>query len=104
MFQLSPHSTPDDGLLWLLLIRSGVTRQDLYRFLSSSPPSSGSLPEAIQILPVRGLRIAPLDVRRAPLVVDGEALGEEEECLQAFVMPGVARTYVYGRVERMNIA
>ncbi len=112
----APDSRPDDGCLWLLLVRAGVARKDLVAFLKSAerrlegsrsraaeagassdggesrPPSEG-----IELLRVRGLRLAPLDVHGfGGFSVDGApaADGDPLECLQAFVMPGVARTLV----------
>ena len=96
---------PDDGVLWLLLIRAGISRKDLQGFLRSSSldhataasasagaPATSELPPGIDIIPVRGFRLAPLTATGGAVTVDGESVNCN--CIQAFIMPGVARTMV----------
>ena len=102
---------PDDGVLWLLLVRAGISRKDLLGFLRSSsssssldhgttagstgappPPAASELPPGIDIIPVRGFRLAPLTATGGAVTVDGESVNCN--CIQAFIMPGVARTMV----------
>ncbi len=69
-----PESRPDDGCLWLLLVRAGVSARDLASFVKAAERRGegegaaearefGPLPEGIELLKVRGLRLAPLDVQ-----------------------------------------
>ena len=94
---------PDDGVLWLLLVRAGISRKDLLGFLRSSSldrvttagtgaPTPSELPPGIDIIPVRGFRLAPLTATGGAVTVDGEPVNCN--CIQAFIMPGVARTMV----------
>ena len=96
---------PDDGVLWLLLVRAGISRKDLLGFLRSTSldhvtagagtigaPAASELPPGIDIIPVRGFRLAPLTATGRAVTVDGEPVNCN--CIQAFIMPGVARTMV----------
>ena len=99
---------PDDGVLWLLLVRAGTSRKDLLGFLRSTsldhataggaattggaPAAAPELPQGIDIIPVRGFRLAPLTATGGAVTVDGELV--HCNCIQAFIMPGVARTMV----------
>ena len=33
---MAPDASPDDGCLWLLLIRKGVTKKDLNKFMAAA--------------------------------------------------------------------
>ena len=89
---LAPECRHDDGTLWLLLVRAGISRRDLLRFLKSME-TGGTVHKAsgVELIPVRGLRLAPLTAESV-LTVDGEVV--ECDCIQAFIMPGVARTMI----------
>ena len=100
----APDARPDDGCLWLLLVRAGVGRRELTAFLKAAEKRldgkvettrATAAPEGVELLRVRGMRLAPLDVSGfAGFSVDGKLQEDPLECLQAFVMPGVARTMV----------
>ncbi|TRY72571.1 hypothetical protein TCAL_00196 [Tigriopus californicus] len=95
-----PDGSINDGRLRLLLIRGGIKRADLYKFLNaiesdatfmseSMPP----LPDGVEIISIKGIRITPITMETA-FQVDDQIVTGSVECIQAFVMPGVARTMV----------
>lgn len=95
-----PDASINDGRLRLLLIRGGIKRADLYKFLNAieseatflsdnMPP----LPDGVEIISIKGIRITPITMETA-FQVDDQTVTGSVECIQAFVMPGVARTMV----------
>ncbi len=94
--RFAPAAETTNGALWLLLVRAGVVKRDLLRYLSSldSKNNNGERqPAGVELLRVRGLRLSPLSPGETRWVVDGDTLQTGPGgTLQAFVMPGVART------------
>uniref|UniRef100_A0A336LSK5 CSON003222 protein n=1 Tax=Culicoides sonorensis TaxID=179676 RepID=A0A336LSK5_CULSO len=71
-----PQSKLDDGIIWLLIIRGGITRSELTTFLIGM--SNGThLPKnnnkKIQMIPCRAFRIEPSDTEGI-ITVDGEKI------------------------------
>jgi len=94
---LAPNARPDDGHLWLLLIRADAPKKELHRFFKRTEANGDEpLPPGVELLRVRGVRLAPLSPDSTRFFVDGRPLESNGsvEMLQAFVMPGVARTLV----------
>uniref|UniRef100_A0A182JTG2 HECT domain-containing protein n=1 Tax=Anopheles christyi TaxID=43041 RepID=A0A182JTG2_9DIPT len=90
----APQSQLNDGIIWLLIIRAGVSRSQLLSFLLGL--SSGThLPmqanEHIQMVPVSAFRIEPAGTN-GHMTVDGEKV----ECgpIQGEVFPSLAKVMV----------
>ncbi|KAH8288026.1 hypothetical protein KR018_000998 [Drosophila ironensis] len=90
----APKAQMNDGTIYLILIRGGISRPHLLSFLYNM--SSGThLPEVnneyVKVLPVRAFRLEPHD-NHGIITVDGEQV--EFGPLQAEVLPGIARVMV----------
>ncbi|KAH8327590.1 hypothetical protein KR074_002120 [Drosophila pseudoananassae] len=90
----APKAQMNDGTIYLILIRGGISRPHLLSFLYNM--SSGThLPEVnneyVKVLPVRAFRLEPHD-NHGIITVDGERV--EFGPLQAEVLPGIARVMV----------
>ncbi|XP_017000944.2 sphingosine kinase 1 [Drosophila takahashii] len=90
----APKAQLNDGTIYLILIRAGISRPHLLSFLYNM--SSGThLPavnnEYVKVLPVRAFRLEPHD-NHGIITVDGERV--EFGPLQAEVLPGIARVMV----------
>lgn len=93
----APASQLNDGIIWLCIIRSGASRQDLLKFLlglSSGTHVSSTQNRYIQMVPVTAFRIEPQtdgtsEVNHGHFTVDGERV--EYGPIQAEVVPGLAR-------------
>nr|XP_016926201.1 sphingosine kinase 2 [Drosophila suzukii] len=90
----APKAQLNDGTIYLILIRAGISRPHLLSFLYNM--SSGThLPEVnneyVKVLPVRAFRLEPHD-NHGIITVDGERV--EFGPLQAEVLPGIARVMV----------
>ncbi|XP_026474605.1 sphingosine kinase 2-like [Ctenocephalides felis] len=102
----TPKSTLDDGIIWLIIIKGGVSRQRLLAFLlglSSGTHVDGknftNLNESgnaqdpyVSMTAVSAFRITPDDVSRGHVTVDGESV----PCgpVQGEVFPGLVRIVV----------
>ncbi|XP_017127095.1 sphingosine kinase 2 [Drosophila elegans] len=90
----APKAQLNDGTIYLILIRGGISRPHLLSFLYNM--SSGThLPdvnnEYVKVLPVKAFRLEPHD-NHGIITVDGERV--EFGPLQAEVLPGIARVMV----------
>ncbi|KAH8261999.1 hypothetical protein KR038_000112 [Drosophila bunnanda] len=90
----APKAQMNDGTIFLILIRGGISRPHLLSFLYNM--SSGThLPEEnneyVKVLKVRAFRLEPHD-NQGIITVDGERV--EFGPLQAEVLPGIARVMV----------
>ncbi|XP_017023013.1 sphingosine kinase 1 [Drosophila kikkawai] len=90
----APKAQMNDGTIFLILIRGGISRPHLLSFLYNM--SSGThLPEVnneyVKVLKVRAFRLEPHD-NQGIITVDGERV--EFGPLQAEVLPGIARVMV----------
>ncbi|XP_030385372.1 sphingosine kinase 2 [Scaptodrosophila lebanonensis] len=89
-----PKAQLNDGTIYLIIIRTGISRPQLLNFLINM--SSGThLPEKngefVKVLPVRAFRLEPYD-DHGIITVDGELV--EFGPLQAEVLPGIARVTI----------
>ncbi|XP_049862628.1 sphingosine kinase 2-like isoform X1 [Schistocerca gregaria] len=83
----APSSKLDDGIIWLLIIRAGITRTQLLQFLLGlSSGSHLSCPRA-EMIPVTAFRLEP-ESTRGHLTVDGELV--DYGPVQAELMPSLA--------------
>lgn len=90
----APDSKLNDGIIYLVIIRAGITRSQLMQFLLNM--SSGThLSEAptthIQVIPVTAFRIEPQD-EEGIITVDGERVGYGS--IQAEMFPGLIKVMV----------
>ncbi|TDG42976.1 hypothetical protein AWZ03_010603 [Drosophila navojoa] len=90
----APKAQLNDGKIFLVLIRGGISRPHLLSFLYNM--SSGShLPEKnnqfIKVLQVRAFRLEPCD-NHGIITVDGEQI--EFGPLQAEILPGISRVMI----------
>lgn len=92
--QFAPLSQLNDGIIWMLVIRAGATRQEIFKFLISM--SSGThVPSApnqhIEMIPVTAFRIEPTGTQ-GHFTVDGERI--EYGPIQAEIFPGLSQVLV----------
>lgn len=90
----APSSQLNDGIIWLLVIRGGASRQELFKFLLSL--SSGThIPVAqndfIQMIPVTAFRIEP-SAAQGHFTVDGERV--EYGPIQCEIFPGISKVLI----------
>lgn len=90
----APKAQLNDGKIYLILIRGGISRPHLLSFLYNM--STGThLPEKnnayVKVLPVRAFRLEPHD-NHGIITVDGERI--EFGPLQAEMLPGIARVMI----------
>lgn len=90
----APKAQLNDGKIFLVLIRGGISRPHLLSFLYNM--STGShLPEKnnqyIKVLQVRAFRLEPYD-NHGIITVDGEQI--EFGPLQAEILPGISRVMI----------
>lgn len=90
---IAPASKLNDGIIWLIIIKGGVSRSVLLSFLLGL--SSGShlqiKSEHISYVPVTAFRIEPNDTEGC-MAVDGERV--EYGAIQGEMFPGLARIMV----------
>ncbi|XP_039958932.1 sphingosine kinase 2 [Bactrocera tryoni] len=91
----APESRLNDGIIYLVIVRSGVGRSQLAHFLLGM--SSGThLPKEpnkyIEVVPVRAFRIEPSPDREGIMAVDGERV--DYGPLQGEVLPGMIKVMV----------
>lgn len=90
----APAAKLNDGIIWMLVIRAGVSRQELFRFLlglSSGTHIPTGPHEFIQMIPVTAFRIEPSGTQ-GHFCVDGEKV--EHSSIQCEVFPGIAKVLV----------
>uniref|UniRef100_A0A182NM59 YegS/DAGK C-terminal domain-containing protein n=1 Tax=Anopheles dirus TaxID=7168 RepID=A0A182NM59_9DIPT len=90
----APESNLNDGIIWLLIIRAGVSRSQLLSFLlglSSGTHIPVQANEHIQMVPVTAFRIEPAGTN-GHMTVDGEKV----ECgpIQGEIFPSLAKVMV----------
>ncbi|KFB52893.1 AGAP006995-PA-like protein [Anopheles sinensis] len=90
----APQSRLNDGIIWLLIIRAGVSRSQLLSFLlglSSGTHIPVQANEHIQMVPVTAFRIEPAGTT-GHMTVDGENV----ECgpIQGEIFPSLAKVMV----------
>lgn len=90
----APKSQLDDGIIWLMVIRAGATRQELFKFLIGL--SSGThIPTApnpyMEMIPVTAFRIEP-NGSQGHFTVDGELI--EYGPIQCEIFNGLSKVLV----------
>nr|CAD7445572.1 unnamed protein product [Timema bartmani] len=84
----APNSKLADGIIWLVVIRAGISRGQLLQFLLGL--SSGSHLQCAQaeMIPVTAFRLEPAEGTTGHMTVDGESV--DYGPLQAELMPSLA--------------
>jgi len=90
---LAPDSLPDDSVLWLLIVRSSVTRGAIFKFMLSMESGSHVNIPGIDVFPVTAVKIQP-DPTSLPssMTVDGERMAAG--AVQCHILPGAGRVMV----------
>ncbi|XP_046747091.1 sphingosine kinase 1-like isoform X1 [Diprion similis] len=87
-FLFAPRAKLADGVIWLLIIRAGITRAHLLQFLLGLSNGSHLNCPGVEMIPVKAFRIEPAEGMVGYLTVDGEAV--DYGPLQAEVFPSLA--------------
>lgn len=90
----APLSQLNDGIIWLLVIRAGATRQELFKFLlglSSGTHIPTEKNQYIQMIPITAFRIEPTG-SQGHLTVDGEQV--EYGPVQCEIFSGLSKVLV----------
>lgn len=91
----APSSKLSDNLIWLLIIRGGVSRSQLLSFLlglSTGTHLPNPSNEFIQMIPCTAFRIEPGATQQGFMTVDGEKV--EYGPIQGEVFPSIAQVIV----------
>lgn len=93
----APLSQLNDGIIWMLVIRAGATRQEIFKFLIglSSGTHIPSVPnQHIEMIPVTAFRIEPMATAggQGHFTVDGERI--EYGPIQAEIFSGLSNVLV----------
>lgn len=89
----APDCKPDDGVLWLLIVRPSVTRMSLINFMVSIESGRHVDMPGVDLFPVTAAKITP-DTEGHPsyMAIDGECIPAGP--IHAHVLPGAARVMV----------
>lgn len=88
---LSPESLPDDGLLYLLIIRKGTSKTTLLKFMLEMETGNHIHLPGVEIVAVTAFRLVP-ENNTGHLTVDGENIPVGP--IQAEILPRAARIFV----------
>lgn len=88
----APQATLDDGKMWMMIIRKGVTRTQLANFMMTLETGSHVDLPFLEIIPIQAFRLEPLS-EGGHLTVDGELV--DYGPIQAEVLPSLARIMVH---------
>ncbi|XP_059471901.1 sphingosine kinase 2-like isoform X2 [Neocloeon triangulifer] len=87
---IAPDARPDDGVIWLVVIRAGASRSQLLQFLLGLSSGSHIHMPIVEMIPVTAFRLEPENVKSTGhITVDGELV--DYGPIQAEVMPGMSR-------------
>uniref|UniRef100_T1JKM2 DAGKc domain-containing protein n=1 Tax=Strigamia maritima TaxID=126957 RepID=T1JKM2_STRMM len=98
----APSARLDDGIMWLLTVRKGVSRKQLLSFMLSLESGEHTRCPFVGMIPVRAVRIEPF-TDSGHMTVDGENV----ECgpMQAEVLPSLARIMIeFFKFDRLSIS
>lgn len=90
----APSSLLSDGVMWMLIIKAGISRAQVLSFLIglSQGHHTDSNNEYIKMVPVSAFRIVPEPSSNGYLTVDGESV--EYGPIQAEVFPKIVNILV----------
>lgn len=90
----APLSQLNDGIIWMMVIRAGASRQEIFKFLigmSSGTHIPTTPNQYIEMIPVTAFRIEPSGAQ-GHLAVDGEQI--EYGPIQAEIFSGISQVLV----------
>ncbi|XP_066590910.1 sphingosine kinase 1-like [Prorops nasuta] len=68
----APHAKLADGIIWLLIVKAGITRASLLQFLLGLSTGTHLNCPGVDMIPVKAFRIEPEENETGHLTVDGE--------------------------------
>ena len=86
--KIAPQCKIDDGLAWLLVIKKGISKANMLKFIASVEDGTHVEIEDIEVIPVTAYRVVP-KCDKGYLTVDGEVV--PFEAFQAKVLPSFLR-------------
>ena len=86
------QSKLDDGLLYLMLVRKGVSKSRLLKLLMESESGNHVKIPGIDIIPVKAFRMVPTDNDSGFLTMDGESIPVGP--IQAQIVPSMLNLFV----------
>ncbi|CAG5088845.1 Similar to Sphk2: Sphingosine kinase 2 (Mus musculus) [Cotesia congregata] len=69
---IAPRAKLDDGIIWLLIIKAGITRTNLLQFLLGLNAGTHLTSTGVDMIPVKAFRIEPETSTTGNMTVDGE--------------------------------
>lgn len=84
----APRAKLADGIIWLLIIKAGITRANLLQFLLGLSTGTHVNCSGVNMIPVKAFRIEPAEGTSGHLTVDGEEV--DYGPLQAEIFPSLA--------------
>lgn len=84
----APHARLADGIIWLLIIKAGISRSQLFQFLLGMSTGSHLSVPGVEMIPVKAFRIEPAESGNGYLTVDGENV--DYGTIQAEIFPSLA--------------
>ncbi|KAF2347559.1 Diacylglycerol kinase catalytic domain [Trinorchestia longiramus] len=86
-----PDATPDDGVMWLILMQGSMNRADIAKVLLQLESGEYTVVPGVLLIPVTELRLVPHD-SKALFTIDGESVPYGP--VHARVLPGLGRVLV----------
>lgn len=83
----APNCKPNDGIIWLLVVKAGISRINLLQFLLGMSTGNHLKYPFVEMIPVLAFRLEPM-CKGSHLVVDGEVI-EKSPVVQAEMFPGL---------------
>lgn len=84
----APRAKLADGIIWLMIVKAGITRANLLQFLLGLSNGSHVTRSGIDMIPVKAFRIEPEEGVNGYITVDGERV--DYGPLQAEIFPSLA--------------
>ncbi|XP_076176805.1 sphingosine kinase 2 isoform X2 [Ptiloglossa arizonensis] len=84
----APRAKLADGLIWLIIVKAGITRANLLQFLLGLSSGTHLTRSGIDMIPVKAFRIEPEEGANGHITVDGERV--DYGPLQAEIYPSLA--------------
>ncbi|XP_025155147.1 sphingosine kinase 2 isoform X2 [Harpegnathos saltator] len=88
----APRARLADGIIWLLIVKAGITRANLLHFLLGLSSGTHVMCAGVDMIPVKAFRIEPMEGTSGHITVDGEEV--DYGPLQAEIFPSLATVMV----------